>query len=236
MALKMVLFDLDGTLLPMDQDAFTQYYFKLLAKTLAPHGYDPQALIKGIWTGTAAMIKNDGSCINEAAFWNTFAALMGDHVRKDIPIFDNFYRTEFSGAKAACGFNPMAAETVNKIKGMSIRVALATNPLFPAIATENRIRWAGLEPEDFELYTTYENSCFCKPNPAYYREIIEKLGVDPADCLMVGNDVIEDGAAAQLGMDVFYLTDCLINKNDTDISALPHGDFAALQAYIVSRI
>ena len=57
MSTKAVLFDLDGTLLPMDQDSFVKFYFGGLAKKLAPHGYDPQALIAAIWTGTKAMSK-----------------------------------------------------------------------------------------------------------------------------------------------------------------------------------
>lgn len=46
--IKAILFDLDGTLLPMDNDAFTKYYFKLLCKKLAPMGYDPQQCIDGV--------------------------------------------------------------------------------------------------------------------------------------------------------------------------------------------
>ena len=40
--LSTVFFDLDGTLLPMDQDAFTKDYFKRLAGKLAPLGYEPE--------------------------------------------------------------------------------------------------------------------------------------------------------------------------------------------------
>ena len=90
MSLKAILFDLDGTLLPMDQDAFTGGYFKLLAKKLAPYGYEPKALIDGIWSGTAAMVQNDGSESNESAFWKRFAAVAGpllgwDHRTQKIP-------------------------------------------------------------------------------------------------------------------------------------------------------
>ena len=63
-----VLFDLDGTLLPMDNDAFTKGYFKLLAAAMMLHGYEPQKLVDSIWAGTAAMVKNDGSRTNEEAF------------------------------------------------------------------------------------------------------------------------------------------------------------------------
>ena len=182
---KTILFDLDGTLLPMDQDAFTRGYFKLLAQKLAPHGYDPAALVDNIWAGTAAMVGNDGKRTNEAAFWDRFAALYGEQVREDIPLFDAFYRQEFQQAKAFCGFTPKARAAVEACKAAGHRVALATNPIFPAVATESRIRWAGLEPEEFALYTTYENTAYCKPNPAYYRDVAQRLGVDPAACLRI---------------------------------------------------
>ena len=110
---KTILFDLDGTLLPMDQDAFTRGYFKLLAQKLAPHGYDPAALVDNIWAGTAAMVGNDGKRTNEAAFWDRFAALYGEQVREDIPLFDAFYRQEFQQAKAFCGFTPKAPRSAS---------------------------------------------------------------------------------------------------------------------------
>ncbi len=228
-----VLFDLDGTLLPMDQDLFTYTYFKELAVKLAPLGFDPKALAGNIWAGVAAMVKNDGSVTNEEAFWVEFSHIYGENVRNHIPVFEEFYANEFQKAKSVCGFSPESKEIVEKIKKAGYNVVLATNPIFPAIATQSRIRWAGLEPEDFLHYTTYENSSFCKPNPKYYEEILSKLGLDPKECLMVGNDVTEDGAAKALGMDVFFLTDCLINKEEKDISDQPHGSFADLEKFIL---
>lgn len=236
MGIKAVLFDLDGTLLPMELESFMNLYFKLLAQKLAPYGYEPSKLIEGIWAGTMAMMKNDGSCTNEEAFWNCFAGMFGDRVRADEPVFDQFYRNEFSGVKDACGFTPEAAKIVAKVKDAGLRVVLATNPLFPAIATQSRIRWAGLSPEDFEFYTTYENSSFCKPNPKYYLEILEKLGLQPEECLMIGNDATEDMVAASIGMKVFLLTDCLINKENRDISVYPSGGFDQLNKYIESIV
>lgn len=223
--LKAILFDLDGTLLPMDQDAFVNGYFKLLAKKMVPYGYEPEKLIKAIWQGTAAMIKNNGTQTNEAVFWDTFASIFGEQVREHEPIFADYYAHEFQQVQSICGYNPKAAQVVNLAKSKGLRTALATNPVFPVIATESRIRWAGLEPKDFELCTTYENIGFCKPNPDYYREILRRMELDPQDCLMVGNDVDEDMVAETLGMQVFLLTDCLINKKGTDISAYTHGGF-----------
>ena len=227
--LKAVLFDLDGTLLPMDQDAFVEGYFGLLARKMAPYGYEPEKLVKAIWAGTKAMVQNDGSCRNEEAFWRVFLGIYGEGARAHIPLFEEFYAKEFQQGRRFCGFNPRAAETVRLARSLGFRVILATNPLFPAIATESRIRWAGLSPEDFEFYTTYENSTTCKPNPAYYREVLEKAGLDAHDCLMVGNDVDEDMVAETLGLKTFLLTDCLLNRGNKDIDRWAHGGFDALQ-------
>ena len=222
------LFDLDGTLLPMDQEVFTTAYFKLLAAKIAPRGYDPEKLVAGIWEGTAAMVQNDGSRTNEEAFWKKFAGIFGEKVLEDKPLFEDFYQNEFNDVARVCGCTPKAAELIEQLKRQGYRLVLATNPLFPEIATRNRIAWAGLRPEDFELITTYENSRYCKPNPAYYKEILEKLGCVAQECVMVGNDVTEDMAAALLGMKVFLLTDCVINKENRDISVYPHGGFDEL--------
>lgn len=235
MKLTTIFFDLDGTLLPMDQDAFTADYFKRLAMKLAPLGYESKSLFDALWKGVAAMVKNDGSCLNFEAFWNCFAGILGEHVRADEPTFAEFYRTDFQNVQHSCGYNPAANECVQKLKAMGYRLVLATNPLFPATATESRIRWAGLNKDDFELYTTYENSCHCKPNPDYYRDILARIGCDPAECLMVGNDAHEDMIAETLGMRVFLLTDCLLNRKEADISRYPQGSFGELMAYIETQ-
>ena len=231
---KAILFDLDGTLLPMDQEVFVRDYLGRMAAFLAPHGYDPQSLIKAVWAGTGAMVKNDGKALNEDVFWYVFNSILGRDATQDLALFEEFYRTEFQKAKDSCGFNPAAVEAIRQIKDMGYRLILATNPLFPAIATYSRARWAGLNPEDFELITTYENSRFCKPNPDYYREILGKIALDGSQCLMVGNDVGEDMVAQKLGMKTFLLTDCLINKTAEDISQYPNGSFPELLHYIRS--
>lgn len=232
MNIKAVLFDLDGTLLPMDQDTFIKAYLGGMAKKLAPHGYDPEVLVKAVYAGMKAMTTNDGSNTNEVAFWNAFTSILGEKVREDMPIFDDFYRNEFQDVKNICGFLPEAAPTVRKLKEMGYRVALATTPMFPSIATESRIRWAGMEPEDFEIFTTYEHYHFCKPNLNYYKELIEKMGLQPEECLMVGNDVGEDMVTEELGMKVFLLPADLINKVGKDISQYPQGDLTDLVKYI----
>ena len=229
-----VLFDLDGTLLPMDQDVFIGAYMTGLTAKLAPFGFEPKAIARAIWAGTGAMVKNDGSARNEEVFWKVFSQVCGRDMLEFYGPIEDFYREEFQQVRHSCGFDARSAETIRALKEKGLTLALATNPLFPALATHSRVRWAGLQPEDFVHITTYENSRCCKPNPDYYREILAKLEVSPEQCLMVGNDVSEDMIAETLGMRVFLLTDCLINKENADITRYPHGSFPELLEYIGS--
>jgi HAD superfamily hydrolase (TIGR01549 family) len=233
-SIKAVLFDLDGTLLPMDMDAFVKAYFGLLAKKLAPLGYNSEKLISTIWAGTNAMVLNNGEKSNEAVFWDCFCSVFGKEALKDEPVFDEFYRTDFNKVKEVCGYNENANKTVKVLKEKGFRLVLATNPIFPAIATKNRSEWAGLDISDFEFFTTYENSCYCKPNTQYYNDILAKLNLNASECLMVGNDVNEDLIAESLGIKVFLLDDCIINKYGKDISKYNKGSFNELLEYIAT--
>ncbi len=229
---KWILFDLDGTLLPMDQEVFTKAYFKELAKKLAPYGYDPEVLVNAIWSGTADMVKNNGQNTNKTVFWDRFFKIFGEGAKNHLSVIDEFYRINFDNIKNFCGYNPEAKKTVDVLKKNGYKVGLATNPIFPLTATELRIKWAGFTPEDFKFYTTYENSYYCKPNTDYYKSILEKYGISPENCIMVGNDVCEDMVAEKLGIKVFLLTDCIINKEGKDISVYPHGSFSDLLKFL----
>ena len=231
--LKAVLFDLDGTLLPMDQGVFMKDYFGRLFRRLAPLGYTPEVFLAAMKAGIAAMTVNDGSRTNEEAYWDAFTTVSGKEILHHMSVFEAFYEEEFDEVAASCGYNGQAAELVQSLKAKGVRVILATNPLFPRIATRKRIRWAGLSPEDFEFYTTFEDIGYCKPNPDYYREVLRRGGLEANDCLMVGNDVAEDMmAGAKAGLRGFLLTDCLINTPNADVTAYPHGSFDELNTYI----
>ena len=230
--IKTVLFDLDGTLLRMDQDTFIKLYFGGLSAHMAPYGYDPNTLVKAIWEGTGAMVANTGEMTNEEVFWAHLRARLGERVMNDYGRFEEFYNVGFEKARAACGTVKGVPELLSRLRQRGIQTVLATNPIFPAVATNARIAWAGLNKDDFSLVTTYENSRHCKPNLDYYRDILQALSLDPTECCMVGNDVEEDMVAQELGMQVFLLPDCLINRSGTDISRYQNGDIAALEAFL----
>ncbi len=230
--LNTVLFDLDGSLLPMNQAEFTKAYVSRLAMRLASRGYDPKRVAEALWLGVGAMVKSTGELTNEETFWRVFENALGAGIRGETALFEDFYKGEFQQIASVTFPSPLVPSLIAALKERGLRLVLATNPFFPKIATDSRIRWAGLSPEDFAHVTYYENSHFCKPNPLYYREIANTLSLLPENCLMVGNDVEEDMMARELGFDVFLLTDCLLNPKEKDISAYPNGNFGALLSHI----
>lgn len=229
-----ILFDLDGTLLPLDPDQFVKIYFHQIAQKFAPKGYDPQTFIKAVWMGTEAMIKNDGKQTNEVTFWQTFKSIIkGDYQDLENTFLD-FYQNEYDETKNSSSYHVLAKKCIDILKQKGYQLVLATNPLFPQVATYKRIEWAGLDSKDFIHITTYENSSYCKPNIKYYLEILKLIEKDASCCLMVGNDVNEDMVVTELGMDTFLLTDCLINPKNVDINQFPHGDFEAFLRFVKS--
>lgn len=226
------LFDLDGTLLPMNQDEFIDGYFKALAGKLIPYGIDADIFIKAVLKGTKAMIDNDGSMYNNERFWTTFTGILGEGIRELEDVFLDYYQNEFQEMKQVTTANPLAKATIGILKDKGYRIILATNPLFPPIATHSRIHWAGLSPEDFELITTYDNSSFCKPNIEYFKEILKSRELDADQCIMVGNDISDDMIAIELGLDAYLVTDCIINPRNENIDRYTNGSFDDFYNYV----
>ena len=227
-----VLFDLDGTLLPMDQDAFLKCYMAALAETFGPQGYDPKALVGAVWKGPEAMVQNDGTMTNRERFWSSFSEAMGEDMLPKEDYFTEFYKNQFGQAKAATGVQALAAKAVKLLKQKGYEVILATNPLFPSVATKRRMKWAWLDPEDFSMVTTYEAETYCKPNLDYYRSILKRFGKKPEQCMMVGNDVDEDMCTAALGMNGYLITDCLLNRHEKPLEGFLCGTFPEFYEYV----
>ncbi len=233
MKLSAILFDLDGTLLPMDNDLFTKVYFSHLAKAAAAWGYtDSEFLIKAVWKGVAAMVQNDYRRSNADAFWQAFQALTQRDVSQDLARFSRFYDTDFNKAREAAAPTPLAKEALLLARKKARHVILATNPIFPRNADETRLSWLGLSCDDFDLVTDYENCGYCKPNPDYYRDILARFGLEPEKCLMIGNDVDEDVLPAQeLGIKAFLLDDYVINRHGR-LYDCPRGSYAQMIQYL----
>jgi len=117
------------------------------------------------------------------------------------------------------------------LKSKGYRLAVATNPLFPLQAVERRIQWAGLSTDHFEMITSFETMHACKPNPAFYQEVLEQLEIKPQDALMVGNDAQEDLAAGTLGICTYLVTDCLLQSDSSSYEPDHQGTSADFLEY-----
>ena len=234
--IKAVFFDLDGTLLPMHMNEFVSAYMKALAEKMGALGLDAKKLIDVLWKGTEAMVKNDGSVTNEKRFWQVYEQEMGTEMLRYQPDFEAFYRHEYDKAKEKAYPTPQAAELVQFCKDRGLAMVIATNPVFPEVAQQKRIAWAGLNPEDFMYITTYENSHYCKPNPAYFQEILDRTGLTAQQVVMIGNDALEDTAAGKLGIPVFLLTDYLWNEHHVSIDKYPQWSFEEAKQFIEAQL
>lgn len=210
---KAIFFDLDGTLLHLDQFKFISYYFEILLKKMMTLGLDVETLKAANKLGIKAMKLNDGSKNNAEAYWNSFGKATGADVNAYIALTDSLYTNEYNLCKELTRINPDAKRAVETAKAKNIPLVLATNPMFPRIAQVARLNWAGLDEADFKLITDYESDGFSKPNPKYYLDICKRIGTAPKECLMVGNDTREDMfCAREAGLDTFLVTDCLIER------------------------
>ena len=214
--LKAVFFDLDGTLLPLNEEKFTHAYFNLLADYMKQYGFEKKEIINIISLGVKAMYLNDGTKTNEEAFWDCFYGLTNDRVTDYKSIFTKFYSTSFLKTIECTEPNPDAVKIIKEIKNLGLKVILTTNPIFPAIATNNRMGFIGLKLEDFDYVTSYENSKYTKPNPLYFKEVMDLFDLKSDEVIFFGNNTKEDGdASRELGIRCYLVTGNIIFNVDS---------------------
>lgn len=210
--LKALLIDLDGTLLEIDIEQFVPAYIAALSRRFAS-STAPDDFARFLLGATRRMMENDDpELTNEAVFYADFCRRIGLSLEQIRPIVEHFYRVDFPALSHWGRPYPHARSVVEAARERGLRLVLATQPIFPRAAVEQRLAWGGLNPSDFDLITTIENMHFCKPKPAYYREIAAMIGCVPEQCLMAGNDVQEDLCAADVGMDTFLVEGLVLDR------------------------
>lgn len=231
---KAVFFDLDGTLLPMEGDVFIKRYFEELPKFLLQEGFeDPKPVLNAVNDGTRTMFKpHEG--LNMDVFWKVFEQSCGLSRSEFEPVMERFYTSDF--------FNSIGRDVERFDDGLSALEAIAdkglpmyltTLPVFPLQAVEARLSWSGIDPSLFGFITTYDTCTATKPSLDYYRQCLERAGIEePGDVLMVGNNTLDDLSILELGCDAYLVTDFLINDNDYDLETVKHGSFKDFCAYI----
>lgn len=200
-----ILLDLDGTLVSMDTDVFTKKYFKGLATKLKDF-FTVEDLTKSLWKSTKFMAENsDAIKTNEEIFYENFYANI-EYNKDDLQhLIDEYYEKDFYRVKEVSEQNEDMINAVNLLKEKGYRLVVASNPMFPKIAMAERVRWAGVDEEDFKYITSFEEMHFCKPSLEFFKELLEIVEKDPSECLMVGNHAQEDMAAKEFGISTYLI-------------------------------
>lgn len=201
--IRAILFDLDGTLLHNDMNVFLPHYFEMLAARVA-HLVPADEFMARLMQASEIMMANDGHATNESVFAASFYPL-ANHSRQELePIFLDFYANDYPSLQRLTKPKPEARRVVQQAFDLGYDVVVATNPLFPATATRQRLEWAGIADLPFRLVTSYENSRAAKPNLLYFEQILETLG-HPAEVALVVGDEDMDMVAAHLGCLTFLV-------------------------------
>lgn len=203
-----VLFDLDGTLLDIDLDSFLRRYFGALSAVVTPllaSQKDDQGAMSAVMDSTNAMMRPHPGITNHDVFHDEYARLTGLDLREHWELFQRFYDERFAQLGDGYGAHAGARVALDAARACGLKIAIATNPIFPLKAVEHRLGWANLDASMADVVTAYESMHACKPQPDYFRETAAMLGLDPRDCLMVGDDSVLDMAAADIGMSTFYV-------------------------------
>ncbi|WP_312460066.1 HAD family hydrolase [Proteiniclasticum sp.] len=219
-----ILFDLDGTLLSIDMKEFEEIYYTSLSNAFKSI-IAPDNFMAILYSSVKAMVKNKEKRTNEEVFMSA----MKEHVGDELPAFQKhfirYYENDFSVLRNAVNKNTDMLEALDILKEKGYELVIATNPLFPKFAIDQRIQWADLVHEDFSHITYFEDCHYCKPNVEYYSEILETIGKNPQECLMVGNDAEEDLAASTLGITTYLITNHLLNRKNLNYTADHEGTY-----------
>jgi FMN phosphatase YigB (HAD superfamily) len=207
--IKALLLDLDGTLLDNDIDSFLQSYLKSLGRHMAPW-VAPDRLLPQLLKSTGVMLANrEPTRTLQQTFADDFYPALGTTEAALLTHFEAFYRDEFPKLRGLTLQREAASRLVRSALEAGVLVAVATNPLFPRMAIDHRLAWAGVPSPTtpFSLVTSYEAFHSAKPQPAYYAEILGHLGVHAAEAAMVGDSLQDDLAPARsLGMAAFHIS------------------------------
>jgi FMN phosphatase YigB (HAD superfamily) len=201
-----LLLDLDDTLLDTNLEAFMPAYFQAFSQHLAMHSA-PNTLLRSLIAGLNLMNESeDPTRTLEEIFDADFYERLGFYKAELIQVIDDFYEDVFPTLAQLTRPRPDAVRLIDWATSRGYRIAIATDPLFPRKATYQRLRWAGFEPERFELVSTFEHFHFSKTYPAYYAEMLGRLGWPEGPVLMVGNDIARDLIPAhRLGLKTFFV-------------------------------
>jgi len=205
---KTLLLDLDGTLLENDVNISLPVYIQLFAQHVADL-ITPELFVQSLLGGSRLMLENTNPDRTlEEVYYSYFYAQTGVNEEEFLPYHQEFYSQNYQEVRPYTHPVPGVGEFIERVSDLGFTIVIATNPLFPLTAIQQRLVWAGISMDQspIQLITSIENSHFTKPNPAYFAEILGKLGWPDGRIIMVGDDMERDIIPSNLlGLDTFWI-------------------------------
>lgn len=233
--IKVVAFDLDGTLIDFSIKEFIKAYLKSLYKYLCEHSelaIDEKTFGYGLLQSMEDILKIN----NESSAYDKFYQALENYFPFDKELMkrlvSEYYQSDFNSLKDLVVGNPYLKKVIEYLKEKNIKMIVATNPLFPHEGILARMQWGDIDSKDFLFVTFGEDFHYIKPDLNYYREIISRLKIQPEELLMVGNDVEEDMCASELGCQTYLVTDCLLSRRENEKNVINKGTSHELYDYI----
>jgi len=209
-----ILLDLDNTLLTNHMDQFLAAYFVALEQRLAIHLQGRTLRDLMIPPIQMVMRNQDPTITNYDLFMQQFCLAINQSQTVLEPIFEIFYQQDYPSLRQYTAPQAVAPRLVDYLLNQGLTVVIATNPLFPHTAIQQRLEWAEVGHYPYKLVTTMENSIMCKPHEGYYAHILAQIGESPTNAWMIGDDIKNDiEPAQQLGLKTWWITDKPSNSN-----------------------
>jgi putative hydrolase of the HAD superfamily len=234
-------FDLYGTLVDIHTDETKPSFWKAVAARYAEHGaaYDGRTLRESY----------RALCAAETARLRALHPDAGIEIDL-LPVFRALYERKgvspdpglpadtawFFRQRSTCHLRAYAGarELLEVLRAAGRRVILLSNA--QSCFTRPELDLLGLTDCFDRIYISSEAG-FQKPDPRFFAAPLRDLGLDPADCLMIGNDPVCDPAgAAKLGMDAVYIRSGLSPRAAPPSSAvltLPSMDLRRLKRLLL---
>jgi FMN phosphatase YigB (HAD superfamily) len=208
--IKAVLLDLDDTLIQNDMNLFFPRYMSLLASHLTDI-VPSDDFFRHAMDAAQAVIQNENPLTtNHEEFMAHFLPNVGRQADEMEPVFADFYANRFAALREAIRPQSAAAGLLEYLFEHNIQVVVATNPLMPASAVQQRMAWGGVGANlyPYALITALENMHYAKPRPQYFAEILERINLTHDQAIMVGDSWTDDiAAAAAAGLNTYWVAE-----------------------------
>ncbi|MHA1967481.1 MAG: HAD family hydrolase [Candidatus Hodarchaeales archaeon] len=203
-----LLFDIDNTLIIFNEKDFINIYAKGIHKYFESEFESPEEFMEIFLKSTGKMFENEPDGVS-----NLTKFALDFEKKTKLPHSDiinrllEFYQNDFDQIKLAIKVDPIAMKLL-KLAEKHFTIVAATNPLFPAIANEIRLSWGSINSKsiNWNEITSADHYKYTKPNQEYYIELLEKIKKKPEECMMIGDDKVNDMVAGKLGIKTYNVT------------------------------